>query len=368
MGTKQKKIAFILPSLRGAGAERVFLNLSRSISEKGYDVDLVLLQKEGEYLNDVARGVCVVDLHCSRAALSFFALARYFKEENPDTAVSALPHMNAVTLAANRIAGTNVDIIITKHNPLSIDFSGINFLKRIGITFLMKSLYPSAKAIIAVSRGVAEDVSKVLSMPINTISIIYNPIVNAEIFVKAEEAPRHPWLVDKRAPIILSVGRLVPQKDFMTLIRAFAVLEGKNDARLIILGEGDERSRLERLVAELGLQERVSLPGFMKNPYAEMASADVFVLSSRWEGFGNVLVEAMACGTPVVSTSCLGGPAEIMEGGVYGKLVAPGDVVALAAAIEETLANPIDSETLRTRANVFSIESASAKYLEVIES
>ncbi|NLO89188.1 MAG: glycosyltransferase, partial [Clostridia bacterium] len=189
-------------------------------------------------------------------------------------------------------------------------------------------------AVVAVSQGVADDLVKTTGLMRELIKVIYNPIVTPELLEKAKESIGHPWFKPGQPPVILSAGRLTAAKDFPTLIHAFARVRAERLARLMILGEGEERPNLESLVRELGLESDVSMPEFVENPYAYMARAAVFVLSSAWEGFGNVLVEAMAVGTPVVSTDCPSGPAEILEGGKWGKLVPVGDVEKLAKALK----------------------------------
>ena len=215
------------------------------------------------------------------------------------------------------------------------------------------------------SQGVAEDLVRI-GLPSDKIKVIYNPIFTPALLEKAQQPLAHPWFSSNQPPVILGVGRLEKQKDFPTLIRAFAQVQQQRPFRLIILGEGPQRSQLEALVQEMGLMANVDMPGFVVNPYAYMNQSAVCVLSSAWEGFGNVLVEAMATGTPVVSTNCESGPAEILANGQYGKLVAVGDVEGMAEAIANTLNNPPNSQTLRQRAMEFSQERALAKYLEVL--
>jgi glycosyltransferase involved in cell wall biosynthesis len=231
----------------------------------------------------------------------------------------------------------------------------------------MRVLYKRTKAVVTVSKGVAEDL-KSLGLNSKNFKVIYNPMDIADIKKKAKEDPKHEWLENKSQPILLGVGRLTYQKDFAMLIKAFSKICKNTDARLIILGEGEERKNLQKLVNKLGLQDHVDMPGFVDNPYAYMSKAEVFVLSSRYEGFGNVLVEAMACGTPVVSTNCPVGPSEILDKGKYGKLVPVGDVEAMEKAIIETLHNlKLSADELQKRASHFSVERATDRYLQLID-
>jgi len=218
---------------------------------------------------------------------------------------------------------------------------------------------------VAVSKGVAERLRTIPGIDFDRVHVIYNPAWFPEIESRALEPPRHPWFEEHNVPIILSVGRLVPQKDYPTLIRAFELLRRRRKARLLILGEDRLRPDLERMITKLHLNDCIQMPGFVANPWSYMACASVFVLSSAHEGFGNVLVEAMACGTPVVSTDCPSGPAEILDFGRYGPLVPVGDAVALAEGIEAMIDNPTPPHILKRRAQEFSEEKAALHYLRL---
>jgi glycosyltransferase involved in cell wall biosynthesis len=234
---------------------------------------------------------------------------------------------------------------------------------------MMRRLYPKADRIVAVSQGVADDLISLLNLPHEKVTVIYNPIFTPELFEQAKQPANHPWFEQNRLPVILAVGRLTRQKDYPILFRAFSLVRQVRPAKLLILGEGEERANLERLAIELGIQNDVSMPGFVDNPFAFMAKASVFVLSSAWEGFGNVLVEALACGCPVVATDCRSGPREILDNGRYGRLVPVGDHEALAKAILETLDNPdfpANRQTRLQRAMEFSVDAAVDKYLKVL--
>jgi glycosyltransferase involved in cell wall biosynthesis len=233
---------------------------------------------------------------------------------------------------------------------------------------LARLFFRSADAAICVSQGVAEDLIKVTGMPRQKTHVVYNPIVSLELEQKAQESIAHPWFALDDSPVILAVGRLVPQKGYSTLLRAFSIIRQKHPAHLLILGEGQERISLEALAKQLDLTENVQMPGSVKNPYAYMARARLLVLSSEWEGLPNVLVEALACGTPVVSTDCRSGPSEILDGGRFGRLVPVGDADALALAILETLQETPDRNLLRQRAQDFTLEESVRKYIRIFES
>jgi glycosyltransferase involved in cell wall biosynthesis len=226
--------------------------------------------------------------------------------------------------------------------------------------------YLAADGITAVSQGIAEDLVCSFGLPRERVTTIYNPVVTPELLAQAQAPLDHPWFAPDAPPVILGVGRLHPQKDFPTLLRAFARVRAVRVVRLVILGEGEQRAALQQLVAELGLTKDVALPGFVGNPFAYMARAGVFVLSSAYEGLPGVLIQALACGCPVVSTDCPSGPGEILEQGAYGPLVGVGDVAALAQAMLALLAHPPAAERLRHRAAEFSLDRAVDRYWRVL--
>jgi glycosyltransferase involved in cell wall biosynthesis len=248
---------------------------------------------------------------------------------------------------------------------ISPESQNITQLKRRLTPQLVRWFYPWAESIVPVSQGVAEDLARI-GLSLERVQVIYNPVVTPELFEKAQEPVEHPWFSPGQPPVILGVGRLEQQKNFSTLIRAFAQVHQQHSARLIILGEGSERSYLESLIKELGLTENVALPGFVANPYAYMARAAMFVLSSAWEGLPTVLIEAMAVETPVVSTDCDSGPAEILKNGKYGKLVGVGDIKGLAEAMISTLTEPTDLRALQQRTVDFSVDGVLAQYMQVL--
>lgn len=368
MSSKSKRvdIALFVPSLRGGGAERVMVNLARGFSEQGYKVDLVLQRAEGPFLSKVPDEVRIVDLRTKRMALALFPLISYLRREKPRSLLAAMTHTNIVALLARKLARVETRVVVSEHNTISIISHTSKTLRSRFLPLIAKRLYYWADAVIAVSKGVADDFAEFLKFPREKIRVIYNPVVTPEILEKAEEPLEHPWFKPGEPPVILGVGALTKQKDFPTLIHAFALVRRERPARLVILGEGEERPKLEALAQELGIAEDVDMPGFVENPYKYMANAAVFVLSSRWEGFGNVLVEAMACGTPVVSSDCPNGPSEILLGGQYGKLVPLGNAQAMAVAILETLDTPLSQKVLRTRAAEFVLEQVCQKYKEVL--
>lgn len=359
----QKRLAIFLPGLYGGGAERTTLNLAQGLAGRGYDVDLVLAQAEGPYLAEVPESMRLVELnarHLSarRTLASLPALVRYLRRERPMAMLSALNRANIVAVLAWRIAGVAGRVVLSQRNTLS------HSRKRL-TPLLIKYLYPWADGIVAVSMGVAEDLAQVASIPREQIKVIYNPVVTPQLRKKAQAPLDYAWFRPGQPPVLLAVGSLTPQKDFRTLIQAFALAWKGRRMRLLILGEGTERAGLEALVRQLGLEQDVRLPGWVENPYPYMVRASVFVLSSRWEGLPGVLIEALYCGAPLIATDCPSGPREILRDGQYGRLVPIGNVTALARAIEMTL----DEKTPRPPRRSwqpFELEHAVNQYVDVL--
>ena len=342
---KRGRIALFVPSLRGGGAELVMVNLARGFLQRGFSVDLVVAKAEGPHLRQVPAETRIIDLKRRRVSRAFPALVRYFRSEQPEVLLSTLTHANVVALLARRIARAPTRVVVREANALFPNtrrgrLPGTSRLVSELILLLMRRLYASADAVVAVSDGVARDVALATGLPLEHIRTIANPVVTAELLERANERVDHPWFQSGQIPVVLGVGRLTEQKDFPTLIRAFARIRERRPCRLVILGEGTERPLLEKLVTELGLQDVVAFPGFIRNPYRYMNKAAVFVLSSAWEGLPGVLIQALACGTAVVATDCGSGTREILSGGELGRLVPPADDSALAAAVLETLDEP----------------------------
>ena len=360
----QPDVAFYLRMLAGGGAERVIVNLMRDFVQRGVNVDLVLNIVEGPYLEQVPDSVRIVPLGTPRLLSGLPKLAGYLRRERP-TALFAALHYNAeIALWAKRLAGAATRVVVSERNTLSIHAQHQTDNERWS-PMLARLFYPWADGIVAISQGVARDLSQVTGMPRSRIQVIYNPVETLAVQQRAREPLEHPWFARGESPVILGVGRLNAQKDFPTLIRAFAQVRAVRPCRLMILGQGPERQTLEALIVELGLQDDVAIPGFVSNPYAYMGRAAVFALSSAWEGFGNVIVEAMAVGTPVISTNCQSGPAEILDKGKYGALVPVGDSDAMAQAILQVLSgqvNRVDSAWLEQ----FSLATISQQYLNIL--
>jgi glycosyltransferase involved in cell wall biosynthesis len=361
---RNKLVSVYLPSLDGGGAQRVVSTLVNAMADDKLRVDLVLAKAVGPFFDEIHEGVRVVDLSASRVSSSLPNLVRYLRRERPFALLSSLNYVNVIALLARAIARVETRVVVCEHNTLS--HSHPDGLHAWVLRRLMRAFYPRADAVVAVSHGVADDLSKAIKLERGKIRVIYNPVVRPEIMLRAHEPVDHPWFQQGMPPVLLGIGRLEEQKDFTNLIRAFKILQTTRDARLVILGEGALRSHLEALIGKLGLSKNVLLPGFVANPYSFLSKAAVFVLSSRWEGLPTVLIEAMACGVPVVATDCPSGPSEILEDGRWGRLVPVGDSVALAGAIRETL-DEHDRPDVRSRASEFEVQHAVMHYLDVLK-
>jgi glycosyltransferase involved in cell wall biosynthesis len=364
LNMSKKRIAFFLPNLAGGGAERVAVNLLQGMVKRDVPLDLVLANADGPYLSQVPKQVRLVNFSAGGVMKAVLPLVHYLKENRPIALLSHMNHTNVSAVLARELAGTKTRLVLVEHNTLSVSKSKL-FRSKFVPPF-MKLLYPRADVIVGVSQGVADDLECQMGFEPGKIRVVYNPVVDNEMIAQAKSPLDHPWFEKGNPPVFLAVGRLTEQKDFLTLIKAFALLRKQMLARLIILGEGESRSELEAMIKTLEISEDVSLPGFVQNPYAYMSNASAFVLSSRHEGLPTVLIEAMACGCPVISTDCPSGPKEILESGKYGSLVAIGNPVALADAMLKTLKAPVRQDVLVERGMYFSTDRAVFEYLKLL--
>lgn len=354
-----KKIAFILYSLDGGGVERLTLHLINGLLEKGYKVDLLVVQLKGEYVDEIPDGVNLIHLDKANLRSSLLAIRGYLNAHQPDVLISAKDYINLIVLAAKKLTRVKTKVIVSSHVNITEQARRLpqfNNVKR-GISFM----YRFADNIVCVSKGVAEDIRKVSRVSSENIHVIYNPIVTPELLESGAKTVHHPWF-DEGKQVLVSVGRLHVQKDYPTLLHAFKKVSKEREVRLLLVGDGPEMDSLQALAKELMLTDLVDFVGFKNNPYPYMKQADLFVLSSAWEGFGNVLIEAFAMGTTVVATDCPSGPAEILEHGRLGTLVPVGVVEEMADAIKYALEHPQPEELLKERASTFSIENCVTAY------
>jgi glycosyltransferase involved in cell wall biosynthesis len=397
-----QRVAFVLHGFSGGGMERSMLRLAEAFLERGLAVDFVVGQAKGELLQDVPADARVIEL----AKRSVFAarpyglvadpsafalllrpksmlgmlkplvrrlppLVAYLRASRPDAILAAEPRYNVIAVWGRQLSGLRSRVVISERIQVSRHASFGGPWGEPGLHGLLRRAYLGADAIVAVSDGVADDLAAHGGIPRNRITTVYNPVVGPDLVAKAQERPDHPWFAPGAPPVILAAGRLDPQKDFATLMRAFAQVRQGRSARLMILGAANPANlayaeELRALPGILRVEPDVALPGFVDNPFAFMAHAAVFVLSSLYEGLPGVLIQALACGCPVVSTDCLSGPAEVLDHGRFGPLVPVGAVAALARAIEHVLDDPIPSERLRDRAELFSVQRSADAYLELL--
>ena len=389
---RRAHLAVFVPDLQAGGVARFAVTLTAGLADRGHRVDLVVCGATGPFLEQVPDSVNLVELrrswlfpagvvaaapmslpalglHCLRSGrplpnLSRLpALARYLRRERPHALLSAKTYANLVAVWAARLAGAPTRIVISEHSHLS---SVAEHKDRRFLAPLVRRTYPRADVKVGVSDGVAADLSRFAGMPRHEIVTAHISWATPGCRNGAKAPLAHAWFQPDAPPVILGAGRLVRQKDFATLLRAFARVRARRRARLVVLGEGPLRSDLEASARALGIAADLDMPGFVSNPWAWMAGAAVFALSSAWEGLPTVLIESLAVGCPVVSTDCPSGPAEILDGGAYGRLVPVGGDEALAEAIVATLDEPPPRDLLRLRARHFSTDRMIGRYLDIL--
>lgn len=365
---RRLRIAVYMQDLAGGGSERVNLTLAREWQAKGHDVTLLLHSMAGELIPILPAGVRVVSFETRRVLADVPRLARFLRHEKPDVLVASLEHNNIAALLAKALSFSRTRVLICQHNPFSTAAAGVpRGLSYRAMPYLYWMCAPLACKLIAVSRGVADDTRAVTRMPGKKIVSIYNPVLTPEFDQLAEGACTHPWLQPGQPPVFVGAGRLHPQKHHAFLVRAIAAHARRGgNGRLMVLGEGAEREELQGLANQLGVADRVSFPGFVKNPLPYIRRAKAFVLGSRYEGLGNVLVEAMGVGTPVISTDCTYGPSEILEDGRHGVLVPVDDPEAMAVAMANDLRARWPAEALMLRAASFRSSVIADQYLALM--
>jgi len=310
--------------------------------------------------------VAVQSLDARRTLASVRPLVAYLRERRPDVLIANMTHINVIAALATWFARIETLLVVVEHSMLSDRIERMDGRKELATAKLAKYVYPWADAIVAVSDGLADDVASVTEIDRSSITTIYNPIVTDEITDRADEHVDLPAFADD-VPVVVSVGRLEVRKDIPTLLRAFQRVLEHRECRLVICGDGPERTDLKERVNALGIAEHVTFAGWVENPYKYMRQADVFALSSTVEGLSNVLVEALAVGCPVVSTDCESGPAEILEGGRWGELVPVEDDKALSTAILRALEPSVEATQLQDRAGTFTTETAYQHYIDLLE-
>lgn len=357
-------ITLFLPSVEGGGAERVFVQLANEFARLGWRVEFVLARARGPYLDEISEQVRIVDLRASGVLSCLPGLVRYLRSRRPAAILSGLEHANVIAALARSLVGRGTRCVVsTRSVPMAV-YRADRSLRRWVMLQISRLAYRLADQVIANSQGVAADLASSLGVSNGKLTVIYNPLDVEYIDRNSRLAVDHPWLMPGSAPVVLSVGSLAVLKDFQTLIRAFALVRSVRECRLVILGEGPERAKLESMIEQLNLRNDACLPGFVSNPFAWMRRAGVFVSSSLTEGCPNALMQALACDTAVVSTDSYGGSAEILQAGKWGRLVPIGDAEAMAAAIIAALDSP--RPNARQRANDFALQEIAQQYLHAL--
>ncbi len=361
-------IAFFIPSFAAGGAQRMVINMANEFAARGHSVDLLVAESSGPFSSRVLPKVNVIDLGATRVLRSLVPLVKYIKARKPNIVLSAMFHINIITIFAKLAAGSiQTKFVLTERNFFSLRTKARTHAREIFFPFLVRVLYRYADQIIAISRGVADDIATVSKVPRERISWIHNPVISSHEHHALDQNIPDPWFDSINAPVIVSSGRLVQQKDHATLLKSFALANQCRNLYLLILGDGPLMNSLTSLASDLNIANRVHFVGYVDNPIAYMKRCDVFVMSSKWEGFGNVIVEALLCGLPVVATDCHAGPAEILQNGKYGSLVPVGDVEELCSAILKQLDSRPKHEVLEQRAIHFSVRNVCNEYEKIFE-
>ncbi len=338
------------------------VTVANGLSARGHHVDLLTAQAAGPLLAEVGQGVELHDLRARGVMAAVPRLTAYLRRRRPAALLATLDHSNVAAVLARHLAGPGVATRVFVRVAADLDVIGSGRLRHRLLRAAVRLAYARSAGVIAVSDGVAADVRARAGVPERLLHTIYNPVVDDDFDRRAAEPVRHPWLERPDQPVVVGMGRLEPQKDFATLLRAVAAARARRELRLIVLGEGSLRAELEALARELGIADAVDMPGFVPNPLPFLRCASVFVLSSRFEGLPGALIQAMAAGCPVVSTDCPSGPAEVLEGGRHGPLVPVGDAPRMAEALLATLERPRSGTELRRAVERFAADTSLAAY------
>jgi glycosyltransferase involved in cell wall biosynthesis len=368
--SRAMSVAIYMHDLRAGGVERQSLIIAEEFRRYGVDVTLVLHRLEGDLIDKVPAGLRIVELRGSRTLMDVPRLAHFLRTEKPDILLSNVDLNNVAALLAKAISFSSSRVVICQHNPISTSFVlESNWMYRY-LGFSYRMLSPLITSAVAVSEGVAAELARVTGLQSERVFTINNPVVGPDFEARCEEPADHPWFEQPRLPTFVTAGRMVTHKDQETMIRALAIHRRRFDSRLVILGTGPLDQQLRELVAQLGLEQAVDFAGFRSNVLPYIRQADAFLLSSRCEGFGNVIVEALGCGTPVIATRCEYGPAEILDEGRYGVLVETRNPAAMAGAMDQvaTLRDRFPAAMLRQRAGEFSYAACASRYMALFKS
>ncbi|MBT3413285.1 MAG: glycosyltransferase [Candidatus Jacksonbacteria bacterium] len=360
------ELIILIPSLRGGGLEKTILRLATELNQQNVDLDFVVTNMVNSAYQ-VPNKLPFINLDAARIAYALVPLVRYLKKTKPRVLFSAGTPLNSIAVLAKLVSGYPKRLVLGERNHLSSIVRHSSRFRDRFRPYLVRFLYTFANLVLAVSKSVADDVITIGGLDEKKVRVVHNFFDVDQIRVQASVPTNIDWIDTPDVPILISVGRMVPQKGYDILLKAFSLLRKQRECRLVILGDGTERATLEILAKELNVHNDVFMPGFVQNPYAYMAKASLLVQSSLWEGLPGVLIEALACGTPVVAINSPGGASEILAGGKYGTLITTPNVTDLAEAISHNLNNKSDSKKLIDRARFFSSENILQQYKEAFE-
>jgi glycosyltransferase involved in cell wall biosynthesis len=363
----KNNIAIFLATSGHSGVDRVAHRLIPEIISRGYEIDLLHVDKHGPYFDDTISGLNIIDLETSHVNSSLFAVARYLKARKPLAMLSDKDRVNRIAVIANWLAATKTRLVLRSGTTLSTDLASRGWLEKKTQTWSVRTFYPSAYHVVTPSTGASNDLMQIGNLSPEKMKTIPSPVISDNLYKLANEEISHRWLGEnKQYPVILGVGELGYRKDFETLIRAFALIQQSHPSRLILLGRGKQQNQLQQLCEELEIADIVDFPGFQQNPYPWFRASDAFALTSRWEGMPVVLIEALALGKPCISTDCPSGPNEILQGGTLGPLVDVGDFQALARGLVEILKNPQQPSLLQDAVSKYSVSNSTTLYLRAM--
>ena len=359
-----RRVCLYFPSYGDGGVERMTANLAQGLSDAGIKVDFIVHHQAAPYLSGLENKVkFITPPDNNNRHLSW--LVSYLNSSHPDVLMTVKDEAGILAIKAIKRSHAETKFIARTGTALLSRFGhrGTNFLKKWLKLYKLKHYFQQADGHIIVALGSRKELHELTQIPEEAIIVIKNPVITPTLLKLQHETIDHPWFAPSRESLIMGMGGFRFQKDFKTLINAFARLHKSRPSRLILMGQGRQKKRLLKLCRELGVEDDVLFPGFTDNPYPWLKRADLFVLSSLWEGSPNVLTEALALGTPVVATDCQSGPREILQDGKYGELVPLGDPQTMSEAMARTLDNPLSSEQLAEAAKDYTLEASTRSYI-----
>lgn len=365
---RKPNVLFILQDFARGGAERVFVNIANGLFDRGINVKFIVGKKTGTYIDILNPNIEITEIHTNNLIQTLRVLPKIFNEENYTHIFTASDKFSVSAVIIKKLYKIKSKIICTLHYDLPYQISILPFLNRVYLTLTNRYIISKADTIVAVSNGVRESFQKVAKRTIDHLITIYNPVFDDGIFKSSTEKVDEKIFFNNNKTLI-SIGKLTnTPKNQELLIKAFYILSKTEEKlQLIFLGEGEDKNKYIELTDNLGVSDRVHFLGFKTNPYKYIINSDLLVLSSDTEGFGNVIVEALALGVNVVSTDCPSGPKEILENGRFGFLAPVNDPIKLAEAIQKALKSPIDGNLLKTYAQKFSSLNIIEKYFDLLK-